>query len=86
MDVRALRAAEVGIGGRVVVKAAVAGIRLYRLLISPVLPQCCRFTPSCSDYAEQALRKHGVLVGLKLSALRILRCHPFGGSGLDPVP
>jgi putative membrane protein insertion efficiency factor len=61
-------------------------IGLYRALGSPMLPRCCRFRPSCSEYAEQALRKHGVLTGLKLSALRILRCHPFGGSGFDPVP
>ena len=86
MDVRGVWAAEVGLGGRVVVGLALAVIGLYRLIISPLLPRSCRFIPSCSDYAEQALRKHGVLGGLKLSALRILRCHPFGGSGIDPVP
>jgi len=86
MDVRGVRAAEVGIGGRAVVGLALAIIRLYRLILSPVLPRSCRFIPSCSEYAEQALSKHGILRGLKLSALRILRCHPFGGSGIDPVP
>jgi putative membrane protein insertion efficiency factor len=86
MDVRGVWAAEVSIVGRVVMRLALAVIRLYRLIISPSLPRCCRFTPSCSEYAEQALSKHGILRGLKLSVLRILRCHPFGGSGMDPVP
>ena len=71
---------------RAVVGVALGAIGLYRLLLSPVLPRCCRFVPSCSEYAEQAFRKHGFLVGLKLSALRILRCHPLGGGGCDPVP
>jgi putative membrane protein insertion efficiency factor len=86
MDVRGVWAAEVEVGGRVVVGLALALIRIYRFVISPLLPRCCRFIPSCSEYAEQALRKHGVLRGSKLSVLRILRCHPFGGSGEDPVP
>ena len=86
MDVRGVWAAEVGLGGRVVVGLALAVIGLYRLIISPLLPRSCRFIPSCSDYAEQALRKHGILRGLKLSVLRIIRCHPFGRSGIDPVP
>jgi putative membrane protein insertion efficiency factor len=86
MDVRGVWATEVGIVRRVLVGLALAVIGLYRLIISPLLPRCCRFIPSCSQYTEQALRKHGMLRGLKLSALRILRCHPFGGSGIDPVP
>ena len=86
MDVRGVWATEVGIGGRVGVELAIAVIGLYRFIISPLLPRCCRFIPSCSQYAEQAFRKHGMLRGLRLSALRILRCHPFGGSGIDPVP
>jgi putative membrane protein insertion efficiency factor len=77
--------------GRSLIERAVVGltigvIGLYRMMISPVLPRCCGFVPSCSAYAEQAFRKHGLLVGLKLSMLRILRCHPLGGSGCDPVP
>lgn len=86
MDVRRVRAAEAGVGSRVAVGLAVALIRLYRLFVSPLLPRCCRYMPSCSEYAELALRQHGMVRGLKLSALRILRCHPFGGSGIDPVP
>lgn len=61
-------------------------IRLYQLLISPMLPPSCRFTPSCSQYAIEALRKHGALKGSWLAVRRILRCHPWGGSGYDPVP
>lgn len=71
---------------RAVVGVALGAIGLYRMLLSPALPKCCRFVPSCSEYAEQAFRKHGFLVGLKLSVLRILRCHPLGGGGCDPVP
>ena len=86
MYVRGVWVAEVNIVGRVVIRLALVLIRLYRLGISPFLPRCCRFTPSCSEYAEQALIKHGILRGSKLSVLRILRCHPLGGSGMDPVP
>jgi putative membrane protein insertion efficiency factor len=86
MDVRELRAAEEGIGERAVVGLALLMVALYRCLISPILPRCCRFVPSCSEYAEEALRKYGIVRGLKLSAWRILRCHPFGKGGIDPVP
>jgi hypothetical protein len=58
----------------------------YRLLVSPVLGPSCRFAPSCSDYALEALATHGALRGGWLALLRLLRCHPWGGSGLDPVP
>lgn len=61
-------------------------IRAYRRLISPLLPPSCRFTPTCSQYAIEALRKHGPVKGLVLTAWRILRCNPWGGSGYDPVP
>ena len=61
-------------------------ISSYRILISPVLPRSCRFSPTCSEYTQQALRKHGILKGSMLGLRRILRCHPLGGSGLDPVP
>lgn len=61
-------------------------IRLYRLCISPLFPPCCRFVPSCSQYALEALRRHGALKGSYLAIRRILRCHPWGGSGYDPVP
>lgn len=61
-------------------------IRFYRACISPMFPPACRFTPTCSEYAIQALRKHGPIKGLWLSIRRILRCHPWGGNGYDPVP
>ena len=61
-------------------------IRLYRHVISPLFPPRCRYTPSCSQYAIEALRKHGPLKGLWLAIYRILRCNPFGGFGYDPVP
>lgn len=61
-------------------------IHLYRLVLSPVLPASCRYAPSCSAYALEALAAHGPLKGGWLAARRILRCHPWGGSGYDPVP
>lgn len=61
-------------------------VRVYRALLSPLLGPTCRFHPTCSDYALQALERHGALKGLWLAGKRISRCHPWGGSGLDPVP
>lgn len=61
-------------------------IRFYQKCISPLTPPTCRFTPTCSQYAVEALRKHGPLKGLWLAVRRIFRCHPWGGSGYDPVP
>ena len=61
-------------------------IRFYQRYISPLTPPSCRFTPSCSNYAIQAIRKHGPFKGLALAVWRILRCNPWGGSGYDPVP
>lgn len=61
-------------------------IRLYQRHVSPLFPPVCRFTPTCSQYAVEALQKHGPVKGLYLAARRILRCHPWGGSGYDPVP
>lgn len=61
-------------------------VRFYQLCISPLKPPTCRFTPTCSQYAIEALRKHGPLKGTYLTVRRILRCHPWGGSGYDPVP
>ena len=61
-------------------------IRFYRAYISPLKPPSCRFTPTCSQYAMEAILKHGPFKGLYLSVRRILRCHPWGGSGYDPVP
>ncbi|AOZ51239.1 membrane protein insertion efficiency factor YidD [Chromobacterium vaccinii] len=61
-------------------------IRFYQLAISPWLAPRCRFQPTCSGYAIEAVRKHGALKGGCLAARRICRCHPWGGSGYDPVP
>lgn len=61
-------------------------IRFYQVCISPLKPPSCRFTPTCSQYALEAFRKHGPFKGLYLAVRRILRCHPWGGSGYDPVP
>lgn len=61
-------------------------VRLYQMFISPLLPASCRFTPTCSSYAIEALRKYGLFRGGYLTIRRLLRCHPWGGSGYDPVP
>ncbi|HTD94564.1 MAG TPA: membrane protein insertion efficiency factor YidD [Chitinophagaceae bacterium] len=64
----------------------IALIKIYQLVISPWFGPKCRFTPTCSHYASEALKKHGVFKGLWLAIRRISRCHPWGGSGYDPVP
>lgn len=61
-------------------------VRAYQLLISPVLPPSCRFTPTCSAYAIEALSKHGAVKGSWLAVTRICRCHPWNDGGYDPVP
>jgi putative membrane protein insertion efficiency factor len=61
-------------------------IRLYQVLISPLLPSSCRFYPTCSSYSLEALQKHGLRKGGWLSIKRISQCHPWGGHGNDPVP
>ena len=61
-------------------------ILFYQKCISPFTPPSCRFTPTCSEYAKQALKKHGPFKGLALAIWRILRCNPWGGSGYDLVP
>jgi uncharacterized protein len=67
-------------------RALVALIRGYQVAISPLLPPACRFTPTCSQYAREAIEKHGAARGGWLATRRLLRCHPWGGSGYDPVP
>jgi putative membrane protein insertion efficiency factor len=68
------------------IPTAVPAIRFYRRLVSPLLPDACRYWPTCSEYAEEACLRHGSLKGLALALGRILRCHPWGGHGVDPVP
>lgn len=63
-----------------------APIYVYQRCISPLTPPSCRFTPTCSAYAVEAIKRHGALRGFYLAVRRILRCHPWGGSGYDPVP
>lgn len=72
--------------GGAVAAVLILPIRFYQLCISPMLGSSCRFTPTCSQYAVEALRKHGPLKGSWLAVRRICRCHPWGGSGYDPVP
>ncbi|MHA1540682.1 MAG: membrane protein insertion efficiency factor YidD [Alphaproteobacteria bacterium] len=61
-------------------------IRLYQILLSPILGRSCRFNPSCSAYTIEAIEKHGVINGGWLAIKRISKCHPYGKSGYDPVP
>jgi len=67
-------------------KVFIGIIKFYQLAISPILPSSCRYTPSCSHYAVEAISKHGPLKGGWLTTKRILSCHPWGGDGYDPVP
>jgi putative membrane protein insertion efficiency factor len=72
---------ETGIAARFVA----ALLRGYKMVISPLLPSACRFTPTCSEYAREAVLRHGVGRGSLLAARRLLRCHPFSRGGFDPV-
>jgi putative membrane protein insertion efficiency factor len=67
-------------------KTLLASIKTYRLVVSPWLPARCRFEPSCSAYAAEAIALHGPLVGARLAVARIARCHPWHAGGHDPVP
>ncbi|MEZ5962882.1 MAG: membrane protein insertion efficiency factor YidD [Planctomycetota bacterium] len=67
-------------------RLVVLPIVAYRAILSPLKPRCCRFEPTCSQYALEAVRRRGVWVGLALASWRILRCHPFATPGFDPVP
>lgn len=72
--------------GRLASKPLVLLVKAYRYTLSPWLGVNCRYEPSCSAYAIEALETHGLVTGLRLAAARIARCHPWGGSGYDPVP
>ena len=67
-------------------KIIIAAIKIYRKFISPLKKPCCRFMPTCSEYAIEALSRYGVIKGLYLSVKRILRCSPLSKGGYDPVP
>ncbi|MCX6156122.1 MAG: membrane protein insertion efficiency factor YidD [Candidatus Kapabacteria bacterium] len=71
---------------KVLIFCAVLLIKFYRLLISPLFPNSCRFYPTCSEYAIQAIEKYGIFKGIWLGTKRILRCHPLHPGGFDPVP
>jgi len=74
------------IAGRIAAWPLLALIRLYQWFLSPFMGHACRYTPSCSHYGYEAIATHGPLLGLWLAVKRLLRCHPWGGSGHDPVP
>jgi putative membrane protein insertion efficiency factor len=67
-------------------RICIALIRFYQKHISPALPSCCRYVPTCSQYAIEAIEKRGAFVGIFLAVKRLFRCNPWGGSGFDPVP
>lgn len=69
-----------------VARILIGAIVVYQKAISPLLPAACRYTPTCSQYAKEAVKKYGAGKGSWLAARRILRCHPWGGHGHDPVP
>ena len=71
---------------RIPVALVVALLRFYQVVVSPLLGPSCRFAPSCSRYAEQAVSRHGILIGGRLAFARIVRCHPWNDGGYDPVP
>jgi putative membrane protein insertion efficiency factor len=75
-----------GVSPRTFTRAAAAVIRAYQLVLSPILGANCRFQPTCSEYAREALLRHGFRRGAALAAKRIARCHPWDGGGYDPVP
>ena len=67
-------------------RLGVALVQTYQLLLSPFVGGACRFEPSCSTYAIQAIEQHGLISGGRLAVRRVMKCHPFGPHGLDPVP
>ncbi len=73
-------------GSRPAVRALTGALRLYKVILSPLLPPACRYYPTCSDYAAGAIVRHGAARGSLLAARRLLRCNPFTLGGYDPVP
>jgi hypothetical protein len=85
-SVKGALGAVVGAIHRALVALLVAPVRGYQVFLSPLFGGRCRYVPSCSQYAIEALRVHGAVRGAALAAWRVLRCHPWGGHGYDPVP
>jgi uncharacterized protein len=71
---------------KIIRKIFIAPVIVYQYAISPLLPSSCRYAPTCSQYTKEAILKHGIFKGGWLGVKRIARCHPWGGSGYDPVP
>lgn len=71
---------------KILIQIVIFPVRVYQWTISPLLPASCRHVPSCSQYTIEALKIHGIFVGTYLAVRRIIRCHPWGTSGFDPVP
>jgi len=71
---------------RIVSHSLILAIKAYQLVVSPWIGRACRFTPGCSAYMQEAILRHGPVRGIWLGARRLGRCHPWGGSGFDPVP
>lgn len=74
------------LAGRFLARAAMLLIRIYRYVLSPLIGPSCRHLPTCSDYAEEAIHRHGLFKGGWLALSRLARCNPWGSSGYDPVP
>ena len=71
---------------RLIIGVLIVPIKIYKIFISPILPNACRYYPTCSEYSIEALKKHGLIKGTYLAIKRILSCNPWGGSGIDMVP
>ena len=71
---------------KLLIKFFILLVRIYQYTLSPILQPACRYSPTCSEYSIEALKKHGPFKGLYLSVKRIIKCNPWGGSGFDPVP
>ena len=67
-------------------RAAAAALRIYKAAVSPLLPRACRYEPTCSLYAREAIERYGLARGIALALARLVRCHPFRPGGFDPVP
>ena len=71
---------------KIIISPFVLLIKIYQIIISPAIGSNCRFNPTCSNYAIESLKKHGLVIGLYYSIIRISKCHPWGKNGNDPVP